>query len=85
MGVMGDGRTPNLLGSGGGMARESLRWGFGPTAGLAVGGRAVTSLSLVKPGRCDVGNFMPGAGGRNGEVQVGLGRTTVVPFEGFEW
>lgn len=89
IGEIGDGRTPNLLGSGGGMARESLWRGFAPIVGLAMllaCGRAVISLSLVIPGRGDgVGNLMPEAGGRNGEVQLGLGRTTVLPFDDFEW
>jgi len=90
-GEIGDGRTPNLFGSATGMAseRESFCLGLGPTTGLATMlacGTIVTSLSFVKPGRCaGVGNFMPEAGGKKGDVQLGLGRTTVLPVEGLEW
>lgn len=86
-GDIGDGRTPKRLGSGRGIASESFCF-VGPTIGLAMlvaGGRAVTSLSFVNPGRGPgVGNFIPEEGGRKGEVQLGLASTTVPPLDGFE-
>ena len=83
VGVIGLGSTPNLLGMDVGIERESCCLCFWLVTGLAVlvaDGRAVTILSFVMPGRCagvGKGNLAAEAGGRKGDVQVGLGSTTV--------
>lgn len=82
IGEIGLGSTPKRLGRDVGMARESccLFWPAIGVVMLVADGTVVTSLSFVMPGRCaEVGNLRAEAGGRKGEVQVGLGSTTVSP------
>ena len=90
VGEIGLGSTPNRLGMGAGIERESCCLCFWLVVGVAMlvtdDGTAVTILSFVMPGRCaEVGNLIAEAGGRNGDVQVGVDSTTVSPGRvGFE-
>lgn len=83
----GDGRTPSLLETAGaycGIVRFRVCRGCWTIGEFGVAmlslGSAVMSLSFIIPGLCPaVGNFIPVAGGRNGDATLGLGSTTVFP------